>query len=55
MGKVKERWQEERDRRYLELTTKYSLEGMTDEEAHDQAVEDMEEEDAANGQFGVGA
>ena len=55
MGRVKELWQEERDKRYEELVTKFKLEGYTDEEAHDMAQEDMEAEDAANGQFGVGA
>ena len=54
MGKVKQLWQEERDKKCLELVTKFMLDGYTREEAEDMAQEDMEAEDAANGQVLVG-
>ena len=54
MGKVNTLWQIERDKKLAELVKKFKLEGYTEEEAHDMAQEDMDAEDAANGQFGVG-
>ena len=55
MGKVKALWEAEREKRYEELFKENRAIAETDEEAHDMAIELIEEEDAANGQFGVGA
>lgn len=56
MGKVKELWQEERDRRF-ELRVNYLMREQlyTHEEACEQAMEEEEERDRDNSQFGVGA
>lgn len=55
MGRVKELWQEERDKKFAELVKFFMGNGYTHEEAEEMAADDMEAEDAANGQFGVGA
>jgi hypothetical protein len=55
MGKVKELWQEERDRQYEAKVHVWMDAGYTETEAHKLATNEMEEEDIANGQFGVGA
>lgn len=55
MGKVKDLWQAERDKRYQELVKYFRSEGYTREEAEEMAAEDLNAEDEANGQFGVGA
>ena len=55
MGRVKELWQEEREKKLGEKVSWFMSEGYTREEAEEMAEEDLEAEDAANGQFGVGA
>ena len=55
MGKVNQLAQDERLRRLRGLFKKYKAYDYTDDEAWDMAEDDLEAEDAANGQFGVGA
>ena len=55
MGKVKQLWQDERDKKLRELVTNFMGDGYTREEAEEMAEEDMEQEDIDNSQFGAGA
>lgn len=55
MGKVKALWEEEREKRLQELFDNWINQGYPEEQAAEMAENDLEEEDAANGQFGVGA
>ena len=55
MGRVKELWQEEREKKFQEYYEKYRTLGYTDEEAAEMSSHDLDAEDEANGQFGAGA
>ena len=55
MGRVKELWQQERDEWIERRVSALQVEGYSVEEAADIAQNELEQEDEANGQFGVGA
>ena len=55
MGKVKQLWEAEREKALEENKKMYVRQGYSEIEAEEMAANDLEEEDAANGQFGVGA
>ena len=55
MGKVNQLWQDEREKKRQELVKQFRNEGYSREEAEEMAADDINAEDEANGQFGVGA
>ena len=55
MGRVKELWQEDRDKKARARIQQLIEDGYTEKEAYEMAFAEQEEEDEANGQFGLGA
>ena len=55
MGKVKALWEIEREKKFQEYFDNYLKQGYSDEEAAEMSSQDLDAEDEANGQFGVGS
>lgn len=55
MGKVKQLWQDERDKKAGNRIAELMHDGYSEDEAYEMAWAEQQEEDEANGQFGVGA
>lgn len=55
MGKVNALWMEEREKKHRQIAEEYIKLGYSPDDASEIAFEKLQEEDEANGQFGVGA